>query len=396
VGSPRGCGGFTGGNRERPHLPIEPGDRSMMRRKSLLVLILVTVAVAVAAVVTQTDTSKVAGGGKPLFPALLDDINDITTVVGVGRGEKFTLVREGDRWVVSEKHGFPADQAAARQLVLGTARLTRIEPKTSNPDLYAKIGLDDIHAEDGNAVQYTFKNADGHALAEIIIGNSRLGRADPQSSEYFVREPAMAQTWLVEGKLPDAIGIMEWLDDKVLEIDRDRVHRVTAAHPDGAIVRVGKKKPSQKTFDLLDVPEGTQIESKWKVSDLGRAVATLDMTDVIPASQASVSDDGRKVEMTTFDGLRVVLRSVKDGERTLARIHASFDESAVAPEFLPGGAQAEGESELLHSADAVREEADRINRESQNWIYVVPDYRAKYMSVTKEELIKGPEKKEDS
>jgi hypothetical protein len=368
----------------------------MMRRKPLLILILLTVAVAVAAVVAQRDTSTVAGAGEPLFPALLDNINDVTTIVGVGRGETFTLVRDGDRWVVSEKHRFAADQQNARQLILGTARLTRIEPKTSNPDLYARIGLDDIHAEDGNSVQYTFKNAAGHALAEIIIGNSRLGRADPQTSEYFVREPAMAQTWLAVGKLPDAIGVMEWLDDKVLTVERDRVHQVTVEHPDGAIVRVGKNKPSQKTFDLLGVPEGTEIDSKWRVSDLGRSLAGLDLADVMPASQASVSDDGRKVEMTTFDGLRVVLRSVKDGERTLARIRASFDESAVVAGFLPGGAEAEGESELLLSADAVREEADRINKDSQNWIYVVPDYRAKYMSVTKEELLKGPEKKEDS
>jgi hypothetical protein len=326
----------------------------MMRRKPLLILILLTVAVAVAAVVAQRDTSTVAGAGEPLFPALLDNINDVTTIEGVGRGETFTLVRDGDRWVVSEKHRFPADQQNARQLILGTARLTRIEPKTSNPDLYARIGLDDIHAEGGNSVQYTFKN------------------------------------------LPDAIGVMEWLDDKVLTIERDRVHQVTVEHPDGAIVRVGKNKPSQKTFDLLDVPEGTEIDSKWRVSDLGRSLAGLDLVDVMPASQASVSDDDRKVEMTTFDGLRVVLRSVKDGERTLARIRASFDESAVVAGFLPGGAEAEGESELLLSADEVREEADRINEDSQNWIYVVPDYRAKYMSVTKEELLKGPDKKEDS
>ncbi len=161
-----------------------------MRSKALLVLILVTVAIAVAAVMARKNTSDVAGAGEPLFPALLDNINDITTVVGVGAGETFTLVRDGDRWVVSEKHGFPADQDKARQLILGTARLIRIEPKTSNPDLYERIGLDDIHAEDGNAVRYDFKNAAGDILAEIIIGNSRLGRADPQTNEYFVREPA--------------------------------------------------------------------------------------------------------------------------------------------------------------------------------------------------------------
>jgi len=357
---------------------------------------LLTVVVAVAAVMVRQGTNDVAGAGEPLFPALLDHINDITTVVGIGAGETFTLVREGDRWVVAEKHGFPADQDKARQLILGTARLVRIEPKTSNPDLYEKIGLDDIHAEDGNAVQYSFKNAAGDTLAEVIIGNSRLGRADPQTDEYFVREPAMAQTWLVQGKLADAVGVIDWLDSSVLSIERDRIRQVTARHPDGAVVTVSKKKPSQQTFDLLDVPEGAEADPKWKLNDLGRSLASLDMEDVMPASQASVPDDGLRVEMTTFDGLRVILRSVKDGERTLARVQAFFDESLIAQEFLAGGEQAEGESEFLLGAEAVGEEVTRLNEDWQNWVYVVPGYRADYMSVRKEEMIKRPEKKEKS
>jgi hypothetical protein len=100
--------------------------------------------------------------------------------------------------------------------------------------------------------------------------------------------------------------------------------------------------------------------------------------------------------MTTFDGLRVILRSVKDGERTLARIEAFFDESLVAQEFFAGAEQADGESEFLLSTEAVREEVTRLNEDWQNWVYVVPGYRADYMSVRKEDMIKKPEKKEES
>jgi hypothetical protein len=364
-----------------------------MRSRALLILIVLTVAIAVAAIMVRRDKSDVTGAGELLFPHLLERINDVTTVVGVGGGETFTLAREDSRWVVPEKFGYSADQVKARQLVLGTARLTRIEAKTSNPDLYEKIGLDDINAKDGNAVQYSFKNANGDTLAEVIIGNSRLGRADPQLNEYFVREPAMAQTWLVQGKLPAEVGALEWLDSSVLKVDRTRVRQVTVLHPDGAIVTISKKKPSQRAFDLHDIPDGAELESEFMVSDLGRSLATLDMEDVMPASQTSIPDDALTVEMTTFDGLRVVLRSVKDGDRTLATVEAFFEESLVAPEFLPGGAQAEGESESLLAAETVREEVTRLNSEWRNWIYVLPDYRAKYMSVRKEDMIKKPEQK---
>ena len=139
---------------------------------------------------------------------------------------------------------------------------------------------------------------------------------------------------------------------------------------------------------------GAELESKFLISDLGRSLASLDMEDVMPASQGSVSDDGLEVEMITFDGLRVTLRSVKEGERTLARLQADFDEQLVSPEFFSDGEQSEGESEFLVDADAIRKDVARLNREWEKWIYVLPDYRAKYMSVRKEEMIKAPEKKE--
>ena len=237
-----------------------------MRSKALLILILVTVAIVVVAVLARREEGGVADAGKLLFPSLLDKINDVTTVVGVGRGETVTLERDGNRWVVAEKEGYPADQDKVRQLVIGTARLRRIEAKTSNPDLYAKIGLDDLNAKDGNAVKYTFKNAAGDSLAEIIIGNSRLGRADPQQSEYFVREPAMAQTWLVQGKLPNAVGALEWLESSILHVDRQRVRQVTVTHPDGAVVTISKKKPSQTGFDVQNPPEGMELASEYKLA----------------------------------------------------------------------------------------------------------------------------------
>jgi hypothetical protein len=367
-----------------------------MRSKALLILIALTAAIALAAVVVNKEKSDVTGAGEPMFPALLDNINDITTVVGVSGGETFTLVHDGGRWLVLEKNRYPADQVKARQLLLGMARMHRIEPKTSNPDLYAKIGLDDVNAKDGNAVKYSFNNANGDALAELIIGNSRLGRTDPQLNEYFVREPSSDQTWLVESKLPDESDALGWLESKLLNINRNRVRQVTVLHPDGAVVTISKKKPSQQAFDLHDVPQDMELESPYVVSDLGRSLATLDLEDVIPAAEADVPDTGLTVEMTTFDGLRVVLHSVEDGERTLARVEAFFDEALVAKEFLPGGDQAEGESEFLLGAEAVGEEVSRYNGEWQNWIFVLPEYRAKYMVVKKEDMIKKPEKKEAS
>ena len=48
------------------------------------------------------------------------------------------------------------------------------------------------------------------------------------------------------------------------------------------------------------------------------------------------------------------------------------------------------------SADAVREEVARLNRDLARWVYVVPNYRVKYIWVTKKDLMKASDKKKDS
>ena len=55
---------------------------------------------------------------------------------------------------------------------------------------------------------------------------------------------------------------LEWLESKVLKIDRRRVRQVTVLHPDGAVVTISKKKPTQQAFDLHDVPEDVELESR--------------------------------------------------------------------------------------------------------------------------------------
>ena len=74
-----------------------------------------------------------------MFPTLLDNINDITTVVGVSGGETFHAGARRRPMVGARKRiGYPADQVKARQLILGMARMQRIEAKTSNPDSVCK------------------------------------------------------------------------------------------------------------------------------------------------------------------------------------------------------------------------------------------------------------------
>ena len=360
-----------------------------MRRNALIVLALITVAVAAAAMLARTDTSTIERSGELVFPSLMERINDTVTVVGTSAGESFTLKRADGRWVISERFDYPAADDA-RKLLIGVARLERIEPKTSNPDLYSKLGLDEVTDKQSSSIRYVLEDTGGATLADIIIGDNRPARGDPEANEYYVRQPGDPQSWLVKGNLPERANAVEWLDDRVLSLDRERVRRVTVRHADGEEVVVRKPKPSMQDFELVDMPEGAGIDGEWKLNDMGRALADFELDDVMLASETTFAEGGFEVDLVTFDGLRVRLQSAKDGDRTLARLEAAFDEPLVTQEFF----DVEAEAEKLRSAEEVRKEAAELNERWRDWVYVVPSYRAGYLSKRRDELIKFPESKQ--
>jgi hypothetical protein len=363
-----------------------------MRRNALLILVALTMAVVTAATLTQRDTSVIARSGEAVFPELLNDINRTAKVVGMSGGKEFTLERHENRWVVPEKAGYPASQDEVRKLLIGAAELKRVEPKTSNPDLYAKLGLDDVTAEGSSAVRYRLLDASGDVLADFLLGNSRSARGDPDASEYYVREPHDAQSWLVEGRLPDITNAVEWLDDGILTLERERVRRVTVRHPDGHQVEVFKSEPDEQDFQLAGKPEDAEIDGDWKLNDMGRAMAELELNDVRPGADQSVSADGYVATLVTFDGLRVRLESTKDGESTLARLYAEFDPDLVSREHLSGeGGTGEQKSKLL-GAEEVQKEAEGLNERWRDWVFVLPGYRSGYLSKRRDEIIKSPDK----
>lgn len=375
----------------------------MLGRKTILVLAAVTVVVALAAIFSKQDSSAIPGQGEPLFPELMAQINDARQVSGVSSDGSFTIKRRDDGWVVKEKSDYPADADKVHRLLLGTAQLKRIEPKTRKPELYAQLGVEDVDADGSESLKFTLKNAGGDALADFILGTRRPATGNPNLSEYFVRVPGNPQTWLVEGKLPDDKNPINWVDREILELDSKRVRAVRVTHANGDKIIVRRPGPSADDFELVGLPKGAQIKDVYAVNGIGNGLTNLSLDDVKPAS--AVRQDKKKaamsVEITTFDGLRVTMHTRKNGKENLAWFSAAFDpalvyeDTKVAKTETGSEAQDADEQTGLKAADAVKQEAETLNTQWQGWVYVVPQYRVDSVAKKKSDLIKFS-KKQDS
>ncbi|MDX1528427.1 MAG: DUF4340 domain-containing protein, partial [Gammaproteobacteria bacterium] len=277
----------------------------MLSIRSFSLLCIATLCVVIAAALISADSDAIPGSGKPLFPNLMSRLNEIEEVQIETSSKRFALKRVESGWTAPAKTGYPADGDKIHKLLLGAAGLNRVEPKTSEPGRYARLGVEDPGADDSPAKRYRLK-AGGSEVVSLIVGNSAPAKGDPDLSEFYVRLPDDPRAWLVEGKLPRGDTLVDWLDRTVADLDRARVREASVLHASGDAVTVTRETPGNDDFRLLNAPPSKTVDGQWKLNDIGRLFSSLQLEDVRPKTEAPVdATPDYVVTVNTFDGLVV-------------------------------------------------------------------------------------------
>ena len=376
----------------------------MRGARAVLVLAVVTLIAVGAVLFVERESGTVEAVDELVFPALLEQVNSVTRVRVTGRDGTFTLVRDGETWVVEEKERYAADPDRMHRLLLGAAGMKRVEPKTSNPELYPKLWLEDPSGEDAKSVRYVLENASGAALANWVLGDRRPSKADAGRTELYIRVADDARAWRVDGSVPGGPTIIDWLDRLVARIDRERLRAVEVVHPDGAVVAVDKPQPADDDFVLRGIPSDRETDSQYRINDIGRFLEDLRFEDVVPSSSLDFAGAlDKRMEITTFDGLRVHLESVmRDGDAWV-QLRAEVDEGLVeahGDEAAASDAEAGTESEdtpgALRPLDEVRAEAESLNVRWKGWAYELPSFKRDYIARRMDELTRALEETDDA
>ena len=371
----------------------------MRGARSILILAAVTAIVVGAVLSVDREPSTAARSGEIVFPGLLDQVNSVVRVRVTGNEGKFTLTQDRDTWVVEEKERYAADPDRVHKLLLGAAGMKRVEPKTSNPELYPKLWLEDPSSKDAKSVRFVLENASDAELANWVLGDRRPSKSDTSRTELYIRVADDPLAWLVEGSVPGGQKIIDWLDRPVARIDRERLRAVEVAHADGTVIAVNKSLPADADFALRDIPADREADSQYRINDIGRFLEDLRFEDVAPSSSLDFAGSvDKQVQAATFDGLRVHLETVmRDGEawvqlraefdeglveKSEDAAEASKDEAGAAPGDTPGS---------LRSADEVWAEAERLNARWKGWAYELPSFKRDYIAKRIDELTRAIE-----
>ncbi|GJL68150.1 MAG: hypothetical protein NPIRA06_07850 [Nitrospirales bacterium] len=392
-----------------------------MKAKTLGILAAITiVGIVVAVFVSQEPASQLPGSGELLFPSLLSVVNNVSEVVVETKDQTVTLVRGEKTWRVKEKAGYRADVEKVKQTLIGLAEVRILEPKTKNPELYDRLGLQDKEQEGSLSTTVTLKTPNNSEAAVVILGNQRPAKGNPRMSEIYVRKPGDPQTWLTIGNLPLEKVAGEWLDTEITALTTKRVHRVTVTHPGGESLLVLREKPDDLDFQLDSIPAGSKVASQFNVNNVVGTLVQLSLEDVKKEEEMNFQNHtGVTVVLETFDGLRLHVQTAKQEGKFFGKFSAEFDQKLVqsvrdAPPPEKGetvqaqdsaqdemdlgspegkqtdeeqGKRSSKEESILKKPEEVQGEVEAFNQRVQGWAYQLPTFRVENFSKAKSDLL---------
>ncbi|MCC5875185.1 MAG: DUF4340 domain-containing protein [Candidatus Sumerlaeia bacterium] len=357
-----------------------------MNQKALITLGAVAAVIAIlAGIVTMTSSDRAVdtSPGNYVAPGLLENLNDAEKVVVRTGNDTVTLTRDGDTWRVEERHGYPARLDNVRTLLMEVANLRQLEPRTSNPDLYHRIEVEDIDAPDSASRLVEIHGPGGTKLASVIVGSTRFGQGPGARQTTFVRNSDQAQSWLADGPVNVNTSTSHWVDTQFLSIRSNDVQRVEVTHADGEVVIINKPDPNQSNFDLETLPEDRELTSPTRPNELGGLMASLRFDEVKPTSEFDL--DTTPTVTVTLDeknGHRVVARAWDaDGQKWFQfsstvdedRINAINEARLAEVEEVSEGDAAPSVPDLI-DVSTVQEKSTRLAKVFDGWIYKLPNF----------------------
>lgn len=323
------------------------------------------------------------GGTAALYPDLLDEINGAREITLVRGDTSMSLTRSGDTWGLASKHGYPVKIDEVRKTLVGLARLTVLDAKTSNPELHDRLAVQNPGAGNDETRRITVHDKDANILVDLIVGKRRGGAGDPS---HYVRRAGENESWLVKGNLDFTVVEASWLDKQILKVSGDRVQSVRVVHEDGEVLLVVKSEPGQTNYNVHDIPEGSTLRYETIANAMGTALNYLNFTDVIPATElgGDITPEATTT-YTCFEGLMIVVDTFTREDKPYARFRATVSEISSDGMDVPEAADNEGEG-----TERTALEAAEIQAKVGGWAFEISPYTQGILARRMADLVNTP------
>lgn len=332
------------------------------------------------------------GASAPLYPDLKANLADVKAVRVYKAGELpvVAAVRTESGWSIEQRNGYPGDAGTINSLLIALADAQLLEEKTSNPENYVALGVQDLSAD------ATGKRIELEGVEPAI--NLIVGKSDTAAKGSYVRRAGEAASWLIGEQINPPADATAWLQRELLDIGADRIQETQVQIGTGARYTVAKPQRADANFDITPIPKGRELSSVSAANAFAQSLVALRLDDVQPASELADAKPAGVAQYRTFDGLTLEITGYSLDDKRWLIAQAAFDEQqarrfqmpSTPPETSASGEKqdsASSDASLQTSLDTVRSEADALNKRLSGWAFAVPQYKYDAIFKPLEELL---------
>lgn len=342
----------------------------------------------------QATTASV-GAARGLFLSDFALVADQAASVTIRKNAAdLVLTKQGDGWVLPSKGGYAADGARVRDGLRALADAQIIEAKTSKPELYSRLSVEDPDAPGSASTLVTVADAQGKPLASVIVGRRQLEAGASESEpRNFVRRQGEALSYLVGGEFRFEADAKEWMVRSVSDLKPERVRAVRAELAGAPVAEISRPSANDTKYTLANQPEGRTLKDEFVLTRLANALAGVTFDDVAKAQEAGTdAPEAHVLKVSCFDGLLIEARGVKKPDAWWWSLHAGFEAPPTPPaDASPkaeDGTQAGGApTAVTEPSDALKAEIERLNQAWNGWAFQLPTFKSTQMAPSLEDLL---------
>jgi len=371
-----------------------------MTSRRLLILVIVAILAIGAGVwlAGREGSTGSTAGTDALYPELKAQLNSVSgvNIYKAGDARVVELKKQGDHWTVSERDNYAADDTKVRKLLVAIADAKLYEQKTSNPEAYATLGVEDTKGSAATSLRIELVGAP--KPVNLIVGKQGVG-----ARSTYVRRAGEPQSRLVNATIDTSSTPEAWLRKDIIDVTADRLQSATVETKGAKPYTAAKATRADSNFAVEGLPKGKSLSAPTAANSVAMALTGLSLSDVRAASAFQSTPPAARATFKTFDGLIVAVDGWTQDNKHYVALRPSFDAAqaerfkiATAPEEKKPEEkkpeQTKGESATppeppQPAAPNVEEDAKKVTAKVAGWVYEIPDYKYEALFKPADQLV---------
>ncbi len=356
-----------------------------MNKNKLIILFVITLVVIIAATISaKLKAPQVSLEKELLFPDFETHINNVNSITIQDHNNSVKLELRENNWVVTNLDGYPALITKVRAALIGLSQLLIVDKKTSDPELYGELGVENIDVADSDSLLLNVIEKSGLAPIKLIIGHPRQSASNQPG--IYVRLSDSSQALLVEGRLDISANPVDWINRELFDIPPQAIKRATIVTADGGEFDIHKDKKEQVDFEASDPEFGKQSSAKILINRIATGLEKMRADGVSSAGNFTFAENTINTTYETFDGIIVKVKM----EQVDKKFYANFEFAYQLPEDQEVPVTTDDKT----SEPSAQQLVEQMNTSLSPWVYQIPDFKYEAMTTTPEniqQLFKVPE-----